>query len=120
MEIQCTLKNVLPVVERGDFKSRKIWVTTADNPEYPQTLELEVSGKSLEIFNNIAPGANITCHVNLRGREWVNPDKVKNPSGNATVFNTIQCWRVEAAGSQQAPQTNGAAVELPDTNDLPF
>lgn len=118
MEIQGTLKQLNPVIERGEFKSRKVWIVTAENPEYPQTIELEVSGKSLDIFDNIAPGAPVTCHVNLRGREWT------NPADNVTkVFNTLQCLKVAGVGSGQsspaaAPQV---APELPvEDNSLPF
>lgn len=121
MEIKAKLKQVLPVVEKGEFKSRKIWVTTEDNPQYPQTIELEVSGKSLDIFNNVSPGADVTCHINLRGREWTPAD-----GGATRVFNTLACWRVEAAGTQQpapkvpASQEGFPVVELPEVGGLPF
>ena len=122
MEIKGTLKKVLPEITRGEFKSRKVWLILAENPEYPQTIEIEVNGKSIDIFNNIAEGATVNCHVNLRGREWTNPDTVKNPTGAATVFNTIQCWKVEAVGStpQAANPVNQPSGKLPDTDDLPF
>lgn len=90
MEIKGKLKQINPVIERQEFKSRKIWVTTEDNPQYPQTIELEVSGKSLDIFDGVSIDAPVVCHVNLRGREWTGTD------GITKVFNTIQCWRVEA------------------------
>lgn len=121
MEIKGTLKKVLPEILRGEFKSRKIWITLAENPEYPQTIEIEVNGKSIDIFNGVAIGAPITCHVNLRGREWVNPDQVKNPTGAAVVFNTIQCWKVEATGT--APATDRLQEHVPGVpaiEDLPF
>lgn len=120
MEIQGTLKQLQPVIERGEFKSRKVWVTTTDNPEYPQTIELEVSGKNLGIFDNVSIGANVTCSINLRGREWT------DPQGVTKVFNTLQCWKVQASGSQAArpvPESQqGFAqdVELPDAGLLPF
>ena len=124
MEIQGTLKKVHPEILRGEFKSRKVWLTLADNPEYPQTIEIEVNGKSIDIFNGVSIGAPVTCSVNLRGREWINPDQVKNPMGAAIVFNTIQCWKVTANGQAAAPVANNAmsqpAPELPQTGDLPF
>jgi len=39
---------------RNEFKSRKVWLTLADNPEYPQTVEIEVNGKSLDIFEGVS------------------------------------------------------------------
>lgn len=121
MEIKGTLKKLHPEILRGEFKSRKVWLTLADNPEYPQTIEIEVNGKSIDIFNGVSIGAPVICHVNLRGREWVNPDQVKNPTGSATVFNTIQCWKVEANGAAptQAGPPLTEPVELPD-GPFPF
>lgn len=124
MEIKGTLKKVHPEILRGEFKSRKVWLTLADNPEYPQTIEIEVNGKGIDIFNGVSIGAPVTCHCNLRGREWVNPDQTKNPTGAAQVFNTIQCWKVEANGQTavQAGSSGGmGSPALPDgTDKLPF
>jgi len=121
MEIKGTLKQVHPEILRGEFKSRKVWLTLADNPEYPQTIEIEVNGKSIDIFNGVSVGAPVTCHVNLRGREWVNPDQVKNPNGTAQVFNTIQCWKVEANGQAAQAQTPlPGNTSVAPVDDLPW
>lgn len=112
MEIKGKLKQINPVIERQEFKSRKIWVTTEDNPQYPQTIELEVSGKSLDIFEGVAIGATVVCHINIRGREWTGTD------GITKVFNTIQCWRVEA---DKAARAGFGVPTLPALdNDLKF
>ncbi len=119
MEIKGKLKQINPVIERQEFKSRKIWLTTEDNPQYPQTIELELSGKSLYIFDGVSIGAPVVCHVNLRGREWTGTD------GVTKVFNTLQCWRVEADNTQSArpaPASQQGFTDVPDlpTGDLPF
>ena len=111
MEIKGKLKQINPVIERQEFKSRKIWVTTEDNPQYPQTIELEVSGKSLDIFEGVSIDAPVVCHVNLRGREWTGTD------GITKVFNTIQCWRVEA---DKAAAGFGVPALPALDNDVPF
>lgn len=117
MEIKGTLKKLHPEVLRNEFKSRKIWLTTTDNPEYPQTIEIEVNQAKVDMFNGISIGAPVICHVNLRGREWTGTD------GVTKVFNTIVCWKVEANGAAlptQAAPAISTSVELPDTGDLPF
>ncbi len=100
MEIQAKFKSQQEIVERGNFKSRKVWVTTEDNPDYPQTIEIEVQQAKVDMFNNIAPGAPVTLHLNLRGREWTNPE------GKTSVFNSLVCWKVEASGQAAQPAAN--------------
>lgn len=127
MELKGVLKKIHPTVTRGNFESRKIWVTTDQDTNYPQTIELEASGKNIGIFNNIPLGAGITCHINLKGREW------KNKQDEIVVFNTIQIWRVETNAShaqssenttgttQAAGGQHGSGDDLNDSSqDLPF
>lgn len=119
MEIKGQLKALQPIVERGEFKSRKVWITTDADTKYPQTVELEVSGNSIDIFDNVAIGATVVCHVNLRGREW------QPAEGPAKVFNTLACWRIEVAGQTAGPapasQQGFGSPELPeDDGKLPF
>jgi len=88
MEIKCKFKQQNDVVERGTFKSRKVWVIDDENADYPQTLEVEVAQDKVNLFNNFRPGQPLTVSINLRGREWT------NPQGEVKVFNTLQCWKV--------------------------
>jgi len=116
MEIKGTLKQVHPVILRNEFKSRKVWLTT--DGEYPQTVEIEVNGKSLDIFEGVSIGAPVICHINIRGREW------KNKEGVTVVFNTLQCWKVQAGGASAASPVNTSITdgqEAPDLDEkLPF
>jgi hypothetical protein len=116
MELIGKLKKINDVVDRGDFKSRKIWITTEDNPQYPQTIEVELQKDKVDMFNRISIGAPVTLHINLRGREWTPKD------GDTKVFNTLVCWRVEAGHVAKPIDTS---MELPETTDdngeqLPF
>lgn len=111
MELKGILKKVNAQVERGNFVSRKVWLTTDASGNYPQTIEIEVSGDKVNLFNNVNAGSEVNCSINLRGREWT------NPKGEVVVFNTLQCWKIAVDGvTVAAPK----AVE-PDLNDtLPF
>ena len=107
MEIKCKFKQQNDVVERGTFKSRKVWVIDDENADYPQTLEVEVAQDKVNLFNNFRPGQPLTVSINLRGREWT------NPQGEVKVFNTLQCWKVTSDVSDQqeeeeAPVTKAA------------
>jgi len=136
MEIKCKFKQQNDVVERGTFKSRKVWVIDDENADYPQTLEVEVAQDKVNLFNNFRPGQPLTVSINLRGREWT------NPQGEVKVFNTLQCWKVtsdvpdqqeeeEAPVTKAAPKKKAGNIEKKfqeefinqlenDNNDLPF
>jgi len=89
MEIKCKFKQQNDVVERANFKSRKVWVITEDDSKYPQTIEVEVAQDKIDLFNTCRPGQPLTLSINLRGREWT------NPQGETKVFNTLQCWKFD-------------------------
>lgn len=117
MEIKGKLKQVHPIITRGEknFESRRVWIETDTDGDHPQVIELQASGKKIGIFDGVAVGADVNCHINLRGREWVGTD------GVTKVFNTLECWRVEAAGGvQDTPNNIGGAPKIEDTSSLPF
>lgn len=116
MEIKAILKQIHPIVVRGEknFESRKIWLDTDTDGKYPQVIEIQASGEKVGIFDGVSIGAPVTCHINLRGREWAGTD------GVAKVFNTLECWKVEANGLPPIAATPIAEVVLPETGDLPF
>ena len=103
MEIKCKFKQQNEVVERGTFKSRKVWVIDDENADYPQTIEVEVAQDKVNLFNNFRPGQPLTVSINLRGREWT------NPQGEVKVFNTLQCWKVTSDLTDD--ETNGSMIK---------
>ncbi len=126
MELKGTLKKINDIVEKSNFKSRTVWLTTMDNPEYPQVVELQLHKDKVDTMNGIAVGAPIICQCSLRGREWTDPK-----DNTVKVFNSIVCWQVKAdAGGQpavvaQQPVANNAMQQqtvLPPeaVDDLPF
>ena len=75
-----------------------------------------------EELNSYKVGQDVKVSINLRGREWINPE------GVAKYFNAIQGWRVENLSSQAAPDTlppvdqfqPAANVSDEEPDDLPF
>ena len=114
MQLIGKLKKIGDVVERAEYKSRKIWITTEDNPKYPQTIEVEVSQAKVDMFNGISIGAPVTLSIDLRGREWTK-------DGKTMVFNTLVCWKVEA-GHVAKTDFRDEPVDIPDDTggELPF
>jgi len=111
-------------VGTSGFKKRDIVVTTDE--QYPQHILVQFVQDKCELLNNYQVGDNVKIDVNLRGREWV------NPQGETVYFNTIQGWRIskvqaEAPSAPQMPPMPAAEAFEPATNfkeeehdDLPF
>ena len=69
------------------------------------------------LLDDVIVGQNITVHISINGREWI------NPQGEAKYFNAIQGWKIEVDPKSQIPQPPfEAAPELvaEAPNDLPF
>lgn len=101
------------------FRKRELVVTTDE--QYPQMILIEFVQDKCDLLNNYSVGQDVTVSINLRGREWV------NPQGETKYFNSIQGWRIEASQATQAApaagnfETTSAPVDNGDDNDdLPF
>ena len=92
MEVVGTIKliNSTLTVGANNFRKREIVVTT-DEDQYPQTLSLEFTQDKCDLLNNFQVGQRVKVSLNLRGREWI------NPQGEAKYFNTLQGWKIEQA-----------------------
>lgn len=111
MELIAKLKKVNPIVERGDFKTRKVWVTTDFTSQYAQTVEVEIQQDKTELFSGVSIGSEVKLYINLRGREW------QPAEGEAKVFNTLVCWKMEVLNAVGAP---AQAATPAQSDDLPF
>ena len=124
MELQGKIKLIGETQSIGSngFRKRELVLTTEE--QYPQHIMVEFIQDKTDLLNNFQVGQSIKVGINLRGREWI------NPQGEAKYFNAIQGWRIE---NLQQPQPNvSGAVPPADTfepatdltedepNDLPF
>jgi len=102
------------------FVKRELVVTTEE--QYPQDILIEFVKDKVDLLDKYQLGETVKVSVNLRGREWT------NPQGEVKYFNSIQGWRIEAAAPQQSsipPVSPSEAFETTsDLNapkdDLPF
>ncbi|NJB71165.1 hypothetical protein GGR42_001627 [Saonia flava] len=126
MEVQGKIKMLDETKTFGNngFRKREIVVTTDE--QYPQHILVEFIQDKCDLLNSYAVGQDVKISINLRGREWV------NPQGETRYFNSIQGWRIESLQSN-----TGASGEIPpvppmdafepaedlneeDHDDLPF
>jgi hypothetical protein len=109
MQIKGIIKKIHPTETVGSsgFQKRKVWVEVSDNPQHPQTIEIEFQGDKTSLADNLREGQVVDLSINLRGREWT------SPAGEAKVFNTIVAWKVQVEGQQSQPNTFNSP---PETN----
>jgi hypothetical protein len=125
MEVQGKIKLIGETQSIGSngFRKRELVVTTDE--QYPQHVLVEFVQDKTDLLNNFQVGQQIKVGINLRGREWI------NPQGEAKYFNAIQGWRIENLQQAQAPanaapvapaQAFEPATDLTadEPNDLPF
>ena len=97
------------------FKSRELVVAT--NEQYPQFISVKFVQDKCDVLNGYKVGDNVTVSINLRGREWV------NPQGETKYFNDIQGWKIsKAEASETQPfETVTEVIGMEDPNNpLPF
>lgn len=123
MEVVGKVKVVNPEQQvSASFKKREIVVTTDE--QYPQHILIEFAQDKCDLLSAYKVGEDVKVHINLRGREWV------NPQGETRYFNQIQGWRIERTAAPQSatqaymnnqqptPQQSPEYSNEPD--DLPF
>ena len=102
------------------FRKRELVVTTDE--QYPQMIMVEFVQDKCDLLNSYAVGQDVKVSINLRGREWI------NPQGEAKYFNSIQGWRIENLSqgnqAQNLPPVDqfqpAANVSDAEPDDLPF
>ena len=89
MEVIGIIKLVGATEEIGakGFRKRELVVTTAE--DYPQMLMIEFTQDKVDLLNNFSEGQSVKVAINLRGREWI------NPQGEAKYFNSLQGWKID-------------------------
>ncbi len=128
MEVIGKIRLVDTVKELGSngFRKRDVIVTTEE--QYPQHISIQFVQDKTSLLDNFSAGDDVKVSINLRGREWV------NPQGETVYFNTIQGWRIEKL-TMDAPSSHSGQIppvappqafepaqnlNQEDNDDLPF
>jgi hypothetical protein len=124
MEITGKIKKIDETKTFGasGFRKREMVVTT--NEQYPQMIMVEFVQDKCDLLNSYSVGQDVKISINLRGREWI------NPQGEAVYFNSIVGWRIETLqedGANTPPpmapvDTFETTTDVDDNepDDLPF
>lgn len=125
MEVKGRIKLIEDTKTYGNngFRKREMVVTTEE--QYPQHILIEFVQDKCDLLNDYQLGQQVVVSINLRGREWV------NPQGETKYFNSVQGWRIENV-QQNDTQSNLPPVPPADAfepasnfneedhDDLPF
>lgn len=126
MELTGTIKHVFNEQRISDtFKKREMVLTTDE--QYPQPILIEFIQERGSLLDNFRAGNKVKVSVNLRGREWT------NPQGQVKYFISLHGWKIENLETQtmttpESSLQSGAMAEPPvsspqpsdDESGLPF
>ena len=110
MEISGRIKWIDEIRTYGSngFRKKELVITTQE--QYPQNILIEFTQEKCELLDKYEIDDNIKIGINIRGREWINPE------GQTKYFNSIQGWRIEALGEGQVEDFTDSGEE----DDSPF
>lgn len=77
----------LKVTGANDYKTKSVHVKTDE--QYPQILDIQFNQGNVTLLDSLVPGQKVKIDINLKGREWTNPE------GVTTVFNSLIGWKIE-------------------------
>jgi hypothetical protein len=124
MEVVGKIKVINPEQQvSASFVKRELVVVTEE--QYPQFISINFVQDKTELLDRFSVGDEVKVSINLRGREWV------NPQGETKYFNDIQGWRIEpmneTSGRTNPNTASQPQAQAPATNfneeedsDLPF
>lgn len=96
MEITGKIKFIGTTQQVSDkFSKREVVVSTSE--QYPQHISIEFNQDKCSILDKYAVGDEVTVGINLRGREYT------NPQGEVKYFNSIQGWNIKKDAVNDIP-----------------
>ena len=98
MEISGKIKWIDDIKTYGTngFRKREVVITTQE--QYPQNILLEFIQDKCELLDNYSIDENVKIGINIRGREWINPE------GQTKYFNSIQGWRIDLINEEMSEE----------------
>ena len=96
----------------NNFQKREVVVTTEE--QYPQKILIEFVQDKCAILDNYDVGEKVSIAINLRGREWTNPE------GEVKYFNSIQGWKITRLQGAAPVEEIEVITDEDEDDDLPF
>lgn len=114
MELQGTVKKIFETQTfASGFQKRELILLTQE--QYPQPISIEFLSEKIMLLDTISEGDQVKIGINIRGREWT------NPQGEVKYFNSITGWRLEKITSDSFEPTQATpTASQPTSNENPF
>jgi len=77
------------IIDESNEKYPKKHLIIETSEQYPQTISVEFAKDKISLLNSLKVGDSVTACINLKGREWV------NPQGVPKYFNSIEGWKIK-------------------------
>ena len=88
MQLQGTIKKIGDTQTfASGFQKREMILLTQE--QYPQPISIEFLQDKCDLLDNVKEDQFATVYINIRGREW------ENPQGEVKYFNSITGWKIE-------------------------
>ncbi|WP_185870548.1 DUF3127 domain-containing protein [Blattabacterium cuenoti] len=119
MEIIGRVKKLFDTQKFGSGFRKREMVLTTEEP-YPQNILIEFIQDKVDLLGSIRLEDKIKVFINIRGREWTNPE------GVIKYFNSIQGWKIEEIHQHSLGSTKktsspiSPSLSSDDFDDLPF
>jgi single-strand DNA-binding protein len=104
------------------FRKREFVIEIQDGA-YPQLIKFQMTQSNCEKLDSFNEDSQIKVTFSLKGREYTK-------DGRTSYFTNLDAWRVEKTGGEtSSPNASNAfpaatdepaAMDTPDTDDLPF
>lgn len=112
MTIKGKVHKVGKVTQVSDKFKKQELVLLDDSSQYPQHIVMEAQQDNIKVLEGLKIGETVECHLNLRGREWI------NPQGEAKYFNTLVVWKIDKL--TESAQNKDKAHYVAGQDDLPW
>lgn len=106
MKLEGSIKLIKEVQIITEKFAKREFVLTIPDGNYPQDVIMEMTNDNCAILDSFQPGNQVEVEVNLRGREWV------NPQGESKYFNTLQAWRISTPATQNESTPQGLSTKV--------
>ncbi len=104
MELKGVIKQIGEIQTfPSGFQKREMVILTQE--QYPQPILIEFLSEKTTLLDNVSKGDLVKVGINIRGREWTNPE------GQVKYFNSITGWSVFKEQSQQQDVKNQSSAD---------
>lgn len=87
IKLEGNIRYIFELETRTNFSFRRIWMDIEQDTQYPQTVEIQASGKALENIDSLKVGDRITAECNLRGKVFISRENKES------LFQSLNLWK---------------------------